>query len=188
MRNPFQRETILAIVQRSVAHALGCDLKEADEHTAVAVELGADSLDLVEITYDLEQRLGVTLPTKSILDHAAEQLGTSDLLYGAGGLTETGLYFLEHSFFRFNREQMRVGMQPHEILASATVGNWANLCFELFSYLPDACPECGHHEARIAPDDKVVCGGCGAALKPIPGDSALGVYVAALINRRLLAA
>jgi acyl carrier protein len=188
MRNPFQRDEILAVVHRSVVDALGCDPAEANEDSAIADELGADSLDFVEITYALEQRLGFTLPTKSILEHAAEQLGSSNLLYGASGLTETGLYFLEHSFFRFTRKQIHVGMQPYQILASATIGNWANLCHELFSYLPDTCPECSHQEARVAPNGKVVCDGCGAGVKPISGDRALSAYVSTLIERLRLAA
>src|ERR1044071_5905812 len=52
-------------------------------------ELGAESLDLIEITMDVESRFNISIPEKSILDTAREIFGAG-VLEKDGYLTEEG--------------------------------------------------------------------------------------------------
>src|SRR5579884_20285 len=52
-------------------------------------DLGAESLDLIEITMETESQFHIFLPDKSILDTAVEVFG-SDILEKDGYLTEEG--------------------------------------------------------------------------------------------------
>lgn len=184
MLNPYQPDQILNIVSQTLADILGRDAAEVRADSSLTEDLGAESLDFVELAYALERRLHIALPRKTILDHATAQLGAAELYDSQGGVTETGLYLLQNSFFRFDPAQLRIGMLPVEILSLTTVGNWASLCHALFEYLPEACPDCGGGSAELAPNGKVVCAGCRAALSLPTGDQSLGSYVEQLLRVR----
>ena len=51
-----------------LAKHLMVDPKTISEDTDIVEELGADSLDIVEITMDLEQTFGLSVPDEKIAD------------------------------------------------------------------------------------------------------------------------
>jgi ribosomal protein S27E len=68
-------------------------------------------------------------------------------------------------------------MTVHDVFNMTTVGNITSLCLNLFNYLPDTCPECGHAEAVLSAAGKTVCGSCSATLRPLQGDEADELHI-----------
>ena len=53
-------------VKKIIANQLSIDEKKITEKTNIAEELGADSLDLVEILMSLEDEFGISIPDEAI--------------------------------------------------------------------------------------------------------------------------
>ena len=64
-------ETTLSKVQKIVADKLGTDLEKVKPEANFAEDLGADSLDTVELVMALEEEFDLEIP-----DEAAEQIAT----------------------------------------------------------------------------------------------------------------
>jgi acyl carrier protein len=64
-------ETILGKVQKIVSEQLGVDVTEVKPEASFANDLGADSLDTVELVMALEEEFDIEIP-----DEAAESIGT----------------------------------------------------------------------------------------------------------------
>jgi Acyl carrier protein len=62
------RQKSLAVLQEAVAEVLAIDAGAVVEEATFREDLGADSLDLVEIVLALEDRLGVSLPQQGLKD------------------------------------------------------------------------------------------------------------------------
>ncbi len=76
----LQNSEILEEVKGALAEHLGADVAEIKEDTKLVDDLDADSLDLVELTMDLEEKFDLKIPdedvsklvdVKSIVDYVA---------------------------------------------------------------------------------------------------------------------
>lgn len=182
MKIPYEQADILDISCGIIAEILGCEREEVQPDSILGDELGADSLSFVEFVFALEKRFHITLPKKSIIEHAAEQTGSEELFIAPdGGLTEAGRFLLEKSFFGFTPGQLRAGIKRYRVLSATTPKNWANSISQVLNQLPKACPECGHDAAVLTPNRTLACGNCGAGLKPSNGDEVLAAYAPTLL-------
>ncbi|HEY0844125.1 MAG TPA: phosphopantetheine-binding protein [Noviherbaspirillum sp.] len=187
MNNPFTPAEMVTTVTDVLATVLGLTPEEISEDSAIADDLGADSLDFVDLNATLEKRLNIALAKKGALGHAEKISGRQDLFYNAKtGLTAEGVELLKNSLSQYT--QLQTGMTVHDIFNLTTVKNVANLCHALFDYLPSACPECGHQEAKLSAAGKVVCGGCSAGLRPVHGDEAQVLSISQYLQEKSLKA
>lgn len=67
----YTREQILEQMKSELSEKLGIDESEITEDASFEEDLGADSLDLVEVVMDLEDRFGIKIP-----DEDARELTT----------------------------------------------------------------------------------------------------------------
>lgn len=67
----MSQETTLEKVQKIVVEQLGVDASEVKPEASFVEDLGADSLDTVELVMALEDTFGIEIP-----DEAAEQIAT----------------------------------------------------------------------------------------------------------------
>ena len=114
-------------------------------------DLGAESLDLLEITMEVEDEFGILMPQKDILQVAQEVFGP-DVLVRNGVLTDAGVRFLQR------RMPLRRGaITPDMPVADVgrlfqRVGTWVRLIQGLLEHSPTTCPSCA------APLSKAVAG------------------------------
>lgn len=179
MNNPFVFDQMVELVSQALVEVLGCSADEVSADSAIANDLGSDSLDLIELRYILEKKLGVVLPQKSVLDAMAEHAGAERLLE-KGRLTALAAQALRRSMFAYDEKTAFAGTTPYDVFTGTTVGQWASLCLNMFDHLPAACPECGKDHAVVSPAGKAACGHCGAVLKPALGDAAMTASVSAI--------
>lgn len=67
----YTREQILEQLKSELSEKLGIDESEITEDASFEEDLGADSLDLVEVVMDLEDQFGIKIP-----DEDARELTT----------------------------------------------------------------------------------------------------------------
>lgn len=106
-------------------------------------DLGAESLDLIEITMETESQFHIFLPDKSILETAVEVFGP-DILEKDGYLTDEGkrlmLRRMPETDARAFHGQVAVKDLQHYFLK---VNTWVRMIQGLAQYTPSECAACG---------------------------------------------
>ncbi|MCU1275537.1 MAG: hypothetical protein JWO48_2968 [Bryobacterales bacterium] len=123
-------------------------------------ELGAESLDLIEISMETESQFDVWLPEKSILDTAAEVFGAG-VLEKDGYLTEDGKLLMTRRMpaedaATFTGE-VAVKDLRHYFMKVCT---WTRMIESLLEHTPRICSECGG-ALRASLGLRMKCAGCG---------------------------
>ncbi len=126
-----------------VAQSLRIERAKVSMDAHIMDDLGAESLDLIEITMETESAFDVWLPEKSILDTAAEVFGP-DVLVKDGLLTEAGKEMLRRrmpieSAQLFEGEVTTKDLQSYFL----SVRSWVALIERLMEYTPVTCDSCG---------------------------------------------
>ncbi len=104
---------------------LGFDeVEEIGPDAALVNDLGADSLDFVEIVYVIEKNFGVILKTNEIIV-GGESLN-QDMVFEDGCLTDEGLELINRKFPE-NKGRFRPGMTKVEIFSLITVRDLVNI-------------------------------------------------------------
>jgi acyl carrier protein len=70
-----QRAAILQGVRECIAEALELPVDSVHEEAKIIAELGADSLDLLDLTFRLEQRFGISISPRDIERRTRAKLG-----------------------------------------------------------------------------------------------------------------
>jgi len=125
-----------------VAASLRVDREKVTMDAHLMDDLGAESLDLIEITLESESAFDIWLPEKSILDTAAEVFGP-DVLVREGVLTDVGKDLLRRrmppeSAHLFEGEVTVKALQSYFL----TVRSWVTLIERLRQYTPTTCDVC----------------------------------------------
>jgi acyl carrier protein len=106
-------------------------------------DLGAESLDLIEISMEAESQFNVWLPEKSILDTAAEVFGPG-VLEVDGFLTEEGTKLMLRRMPREDAEAFTGTVAVKDVRHYfMKVGTWVRLIESLLEHTPRACAVCG---------------------------------------------
>lgn len=132
-------------------------------------ELGAESLDVVEISMEVESKFNVWLPDKSILDTAIEVAGRDAILQD-GSLTELG-----KEMFRARMPREEWSLLEGEVTTSALhkyfmrVSTWVRMIADLREHTPKSCVSCGGKNLGELPGFRLSCADCGTEMKLRPG-------------------
>ncbi len=62
----LQKSEILEEVKEALSEHLGVDVETINENSKLVDDLGADSLDLVELTMDLEEKFEMKIPDEDV--------------------------------------------------------------------------------------------------------------------------
>jgi acyl carrier protein len=142
-----------------VARALRVDVSQVTRETHLN-DLGAESLDLIEITMETESQFHIFLPDKSILETAVEVFGP-DVLEKEGVLTEEGKRLMmrrlpEADAATFQGEVAVKDLQHYFL----KVSTWLRMIEGLVEYTPTECAACG---GAMTPSMgfRMKCGQCG---------------------------
>lgn len=85
----MSREQVLQRVQEVLVDALGVDDDEVTEQATLMGDLGAESIDFLDIVFRLEKAFGIKIPREELFP--AETLMNNPEFVNNGKLTERGL-------------------------------------------------------------------------------------------------
>jgi acyl carrier protein len=123
-------------------------------------DLGAESLDLIEIAMETESQFHIFLPDKSILETAVEVFG-SDILEKDGYLTEQGKRLMMCRLPEADARTFQGTVAVKDLQSYfLKVGAWVRMVRALAEYTPGECTECGGR-MTASMGFRLKCAGCG---------------------------
>lgn len=131
-RLPDVDPQIWSKVREAFAEALGLDDDEVTLESTVIGELGAESLDFLDIAFRLERSFDIKIPRGGIEDAARE--GVDDEDYEVDGiLTPTALTRLAEAMPEVPAEEFKVGLRTTEVPELFRVATFYNLVVHLMA-------------------------------------------------------
>ena len=138
-------------------------------------ELGAESLDLLDIAFALESEYRIQFPRTDLLERATEHFG-EDALVKDGLVTDLGLQLLREGMPELDPELIRPGLRDVDVAKKITIGSFARITQRLIDVkaeFPRTCADCGGTLVESEAMPEFECEGCGK-LVPVPsGDEVL---------------
>ncbi len=112
-------------VRQIVADALGKPLADVGIASSLMEELGAESLDFLDIVFQLEQSFGIEI-TRGEMERAARGDMSDDDFAPGGVISDAGLARLRE-LMPEAEARIKPGLRPRQILALFSVQTFVNL-------------------------------------------------------------
>jgi acyl carrier protein len=130
---------------------------------AQLTDLGAESLDLIEISMETESQFHIFLPDKSILETAVEVFG-SGVLEKEGYLTDEGKRLLLRRMPDADAQDFAGAVSVKDLQRYfLKVHTWVRMIQSLVRYTPGQCAACGGRMAASM-GFRMKCTQCGAEI------------------------
>ena len=162
-------------VVAAVAHALDLDPGQVTPSSSLTEDLGAESLDFLDIAFNLEREFNVQLPRLDILQRATDHFG-EDTLVKDGIVTERGLELLRKGMPEIDPGRFRPGLKAMEVAAMFNVATFVRIILRLLEAkreLPRECPKCGQLMSESPVTPELVCESCDESVPMPTGDEIL---------------
>jgi acyl carrier protein len=115
----------LDTVRREIAAALGCDIERVQRTSNLMDELGAESLDFLDIVFRLEQAFGIQI-TRGEMERAARGDMSEEEFAPQGVVSDAGLARLRE-LMPEAASRIEPGLRPAQILGLFSVQTFVNL-------------------------------------------------------------
>lgn len=169
-------QNVIDEVIKAIVETLGIDANSVHVDSSLVRDLGAESLDFLDINYRLEQTFGIKMARHSILEHIEEAFGEDSAIDENGQLTDKAVSLLK-ARFGDPQTQLRPGMDMDEVPVIITVQSIATGVMDVLASLPEKCPSCGHPGWTAVDSQRVTCGSCGAAATFTNGDDLVKAWL-----------
>jgi acyl carrier protein len=127
MTQPAQQveKDVVQVVREVIAEALARDVSEVQVEHNLMEDLGAESLDFLDIVFKLERAFGIQI-TRGEMERAARGDMTDEEFAPAGVISEAGLARLRE-LMPEAADRIKPGLRPVQILALFSVKTFVNL-------------------------------------------------------------
>lgn len=132
---------LLPIIQDAIADALGIEESDVVPEASLINDLGAESIDLLDIMFRIQRSSGVKVAVSDIANLL--QGGIPDEEFGddeTETVNDTGLTHLERALPQFDRSQLTGPLQADQVLGLFTVQNLVDLVGERAAATADGDP------------------------------------------------
>lgn len=124
------RDEIFGDVQTAVVDALGVDEDEVTPEATLLGDLGAESIDLLDILFRLERKVGVKIQASDLAAYV--QGGIPDEEFGDdnGIITPKGLAQLKKVMPQIDEQELAGKLEAEKVMSLFTVQNLADMVAE----------------------------------------------------------
>ncbi|HEX5506492.1 MAG TPA: acyl carrier protein [Thermomicrobiales bacterium] len=124
------RDEIFGDVQTAVVDALGVDEDEVTPEATLLGDLGAESIDLLDILFRLERKVGVKIQASDLAAYV--QGGIPDEEFGddSGIITPKGLTQLKKVMPQIDEDELAGKLEAEKVMSLFTVQNLADMVAE----------------------------------------------------------
>jgi acyl carrier protein len=119
-------QTVFPLVAETVAAAIGCDIEKVKLESSLIDDLGAESIDFVDIIFRLQRQFKVKIPRGKIVEEARGNL-SADEFEKAGVVTETGAARLRSFLSEVPPERFKSPLHVADIPRLFTIGTFCKL-------------------------------------------------------------
>ncbi len=167
-------QTVIEEVRKAISEGLDINPDTIKPGSSLIKDLGAESLDFLDINYRLEQTFGIKMGRHSVLEHMEELFGEESAIDSDGKLTEKAARVLNLRYQDSGRIQ--AGMDMDELPAMVTVQSIADGVMNLLDTLPEKCSECGNQNWTVENGTRIQCG-CGESAAFTNGDDLIDIWL-----------
>ncbi|WP_067538160.1 acyl carrier protein [Nocardia crassostreae] len=123
----MSENSVIEAVREIVAEAVALDVDEVEADATLFGEVGAESIDLLDILFRIERRLGVKITTNELRERIQggipdEQFGTED-----GVVSDIGLAQLEKVMPQIDPAELTGKLAAEDVMSLFTVRNLADM-------------------------------------------------------------
>lgn len=160
MQHLVSEERVIEEIKKSIGESLRIEPASIAADSSLIQDLGAESLDFLDINYRLEQAFGIRMARHFVLEHVEELFGEGSAIDDKGRLTERGAQLIK---LRLGDHQgvLKAGMELDQVTALITVQSMARGIMDILSSLPESCPHCGGTAWKSEEGARIRCGACG---------------------------
>jgi acyl carrier protein len=137
-----------------LADVLQLEKDEIKSDSKLLEELGAESVDFLDIINRIEEKTSITLPDVNILKYLSDKYG-KEVFYEDGKLNEKGAKVIQLAMPEVDASKLHVGLREHEIadfITPLTFVRQIEVYKELDEWKPGKCSECG--SGNLTREDK----------------------------------
>lgn len=162
-------ERVIQELRKHIAETLRIDESAVISEKSLIKDLGAESLDFLDINYRLEQTFGIRTARHFVLEHIEEMFGEGFAIDENSRLTEKGVQLLKLRLGDQHGE-LKPGMELQEVSSLITVQSLVNGILDILNTLPETCPSCSRNGWETGDGVRVRCGACGQPAVFASGD------------------
>lgn len=168
-QNIITEEKVMEELKKAIVETLRVDQAQIKPETSLINDLGAESLDFLDINYRLEQAFGMKMARHFVLEHIEEIYGEGSAIDENGQLTDKAVETLKIRFGD-NVPDLKSGMDMDEVPAMVTVESIAKGVIDILDSLPANCSKCTKGEWQTDDGSHLKCGSCGEPAEYANGD------------------
>ena len=168
-----------------VADVLDRDRDEVRPNSSLEFDLGAESLDYLDMAFSLEREFNINFPRADALQRAVAHFG-EDKLWKDGHLTPFGVQLLGESMPELDKERLTPELPLAELRRMFTVATMIRVTKRLLQAKEEAsreCPECGGQLIAGDAAPEFECKDCHHVVAFPQGDDVLAADLVAIGER-----
>src|SRR5690242_6395960 len=126
----ISQEMVEQKVRETIAQALDIEVDDVQISASLKANLGAESLDMLDIAFMLEREFKIEFPRMDVLQRASTHFG-DDAMIQDGVITDFGLRLLQSTMPELQKDQLRPGMHAAEMAGLITVRTFVRIVMRL---------------------------------------------------------
>jgi acyl carrier protein len=166
---------VLEVVQQSIAETLRVDAAKVTPEKSLIKDLGAESLDFLDMNYRMEQAFGIRTARHLLIEHVEELFGEGAAVDQNARLTEKGAQLL--TLRLGDHRDLKPGTELEEVPTFVTVRSVADAVMDILETLPERCTYCGHVGWKSDDGSHVQCSACQKPAAYTSGDDLLKIWL-----------
>lgn len=159
-QNFITEQKVFDELKKAIVETLGTDKDSIKPESSLIKDLGAESLDFLDINYRIEQTFGIKMARHFVLEHMEEMFGEGFAIDENGKLTDKAIELLKIRFID-NLPELGPGSDMDEIPVFITVQSIANGITDILNTLPEKCSACGNSAWKSDDGIRIKCSSCG---------------------------
>jgi len=175
-QNLITEQRVFEEVTKAISEGIDINPATVKPESSLMKDLGAESLDFLDINYRLEQTFGIKMARRTIIDHMEEMFGEETAIDSDGKLTDKAASVFAIRYDGSGNE-IHAGMDMDELPAMVTVSSIAEMVMNLLNTLPEKCTECGALNWTLQEETHIHCGSCGEAAALTSGDDLIEAWL-----------
>jgi acyl carrier protein len=168
-QNLIAEQRVMEEVKKAIAEGIDINPAKIKPESSLMKDLGAESLDFLDINYRLEQTFGIKMARRTVIDHMEELFGEESAIDAEGKLTEKAAQVLALRYDGYG-DKIQAGMDMDELPVMVTVSSIAEGVGSLLDTLPEKCTNCSAQSWKLEEETRTVCGSCGESAAFTSGD------------------
>jgi acyl carrier protein len=170
-QNLISETMVIDEVKKAIAQTQKINPETIQADQSLMKDLGAESLDFLDINYRLEQTFGIKTARHFVLEHMEEMFGEGAAIDENNQLTEKAIALLKIRLDSQSAASLHPGMDMDEVAPLITVKGMARAVMDILDTLPGKCSSGGHSAWIVENGTRIKCGVCGEEAPFTDGDT-----------------